>query len=105
MIIPNNKVDFYRWNPASRMILIIITESKVIVWYLFQNKYYLVSFQTEPLEELGTEIIDAEWDYTGEYFTVTFDNRTTVVFDQENDILQICILPITLLRISIYFIK
>ena len=80
--IPGFKVDFYRWNPVSAKILIVTDEAKLIVWDLAVNSYYLVPFQSEPQEELGTDIVDAEWNHTGAYFTVTFDNGTTVLFDQ-----------------------
>ncbi len=80
--LPNVKVDFYRWNPSQNKILIVSRRTTIIVRDLSINKYLPLRLDPREMESIGTVIIDADWDYTGSFFIVTFDNFSTIVFDQ-----------------------
>ena len=80
--LPNVKVDFYRWNPSQNKILIVSRRTTIIVWDLSKNEYFALPLDPREMESIGTVIIDADWDYTGKFFTVTFDNFSTIVFDE-----------------------
>ncbi len=62
--------------------ILIISGDMIIIWDLNNNSYKSINLnsQNNEFKRLGLLIIDAEWNYNGEYFTVTCKTFSSVNF-------------------------
>ena len=82
----NFEVDFYRWNPKKdfKHLILIVSGFILIVWNLETNKHRKLNLDIHSTRySLEAKIIDIDWDPSGEYFLVTFENKQSIVFSQD----------------------
>ena len=70
------EVDFFKWNPENSEILLIFSGSLISIWNVNSNHYRSLDLSTkDEWKKLQSVVVDADWNFAGSHFTVTFKNK------------------------------
>jgi hypothetical protein len=77
------EVKFYEWNPKVKDVLLLVNETKMVIWNINDKTEVELNFYHSQVETDDNEIvINADWNEEGEYLIATNNLNRSTIYNQ-----------------------